>query len=135
MSINWKKPTNGAPQDPDRPTKESLVGSLVAITAVGYDANFPTSYGDQPMAEFDLLVVDGKFAGYVEESRREFGNLAKQIGTALQRGEMALGRIESGTGARGRVWYGVRWAEDPSDFAAADRAMAVSGMGSSRAPF
>lgn len=132
MTIQWKKPTNGAPADPDRPTKDQLVGSLIAITGGDYDPAFDTSYGEQPMAEFDLVVIDGEFAGYTEDARREFGNLAKQIGAALNRGELGLGRIESGTGNKGRTWFGIKWAEEPGDFAAAEKALSGT---KSKAPF
>ena len=123
----FKRPVNGADQG-DKPRKDDLVGSLVAITMRDYDGECVTKYGKQAMAEFDLVVVDGDRAGYVEEARREFGNLAQQIGDGLEPGDMGVGRYISGEGNQGRKWFGIEWAEDEGDFAAAEAAL-------SKAPF
>lgn len=134
MSIRWKKPSNSV-VDPDRPSKDALMGSLVVVTLDEYDPKCDTEYGEQPMAQFDLVVVDGPFAGYREEKRREFGNLGKQIGAALSIGDVAVGRYTGGTGNAGRKWYGIEWAEEPGDFDAAEKAMGQRPAATGKVPF
>jgi hypothetical protein len=122
--MEWTRPL-AVVSTTDKPRKDDLVGSLVVITLRAYDPAFPTEYGTNAMAEFDLVVVEGRHAGYREAGRREFGTLARQVGTALQPGQTALGRYASGNGSGGRSWFGVTWADDPADFKAAEAAMAT----------
>lgn len=113
-----------AEADPEKPGKQDLVGVLVAIELRDYQPDYETKYGVQPMVEFDLIAVDGKLAGYAEENRREFGNLARQIGVALKPGETGLGRYVAGEGNQGRRWFGIEWAVDDADYTAAEKALA-----------
>lgn len=118
----FKRPANGA-DHAEKPRKEDLVGALLVVTMRQYDPACATKYGDQAMAEFDLLVVNGNRAGYVEKERREFGNLAMQIGRGLQPGDRGVGRYISGEGNQGRRWFGMEWSEDDADYAAAEAAL------------
>jgi hypothetical protein len=118
----FKRPPNGADHG-EKPRKEDLVGALLVVMMRKYDPVCATKYGDQAMAEFDLLVVDGSRAGYAERERREFGNLAVQIGRGLSPGERGVGRFISGIGNQGRHWFGMEWSEDDADYTAAKAAL------------
>lgn len=117
----FARPENGPAGDPDRPGKRQLVGALVIVKLLGYEPSYRNpngKYDPQPMAEFDLVVVDGPHAGYTEKARREFGNLGKQIGTALEFGQQGVGRYVFGD-----PWYGIDWAEADADYEAASKAL------------
>lgn len=120
----FKRPENGAASE--KPRKDALVGALIVITMRDYEQSFDTKYGKQAMAEFDLVVIDGDHAGYEEEARREFGNLAQQIGDGLQPGDRGVCRYISGEGNQGRRWFGVEWSEDEADYVAAGEALQAS---------
>lgn len=119
----FKRPANGSEKG-DKPRKEELVGARVVVRMREFDPQRETKYGDQAMAAFDLLVLDGEHDGYHEMGRREFGNLAAQIGAALKPGDLAVGRYISGEGNQGRRWFGIEWSEDDSDYDAAEAALA-----------
>jgi len=118
----FRRPANGIDHG-GKPRKEDLVGALLVVTMKRYDPVSATKYGKQAMAEFDLLVVDGSRAGYAETARREFGNLAVQIGRGLQPGDRGVGRYISGEGTQGRRWFGMEWSEDDADYNAAEAAL------------
>ena len=78
-------------------TKSDSSAPLITFTLREYDDNkLPTVHGDTTAAFVDLVVVDGKLAGTTQERWAAFGNLGKQIGEALDEGDIAVGRITSG---------------------------------------
>ena len=86
--------------DTDGIDKSDLVGALIAFTLREYDDKLPTVHGDTTAAFVDLVVVDGKLAGTTQERWAAFGNLGKQIGEALDEGDIAVGRITGGSQRR-----------------------------------
>lgn len=122
MAIKFATPKKSE-SDTDGIDKSDLVGALIAFTLREYDDKLPTVHGDTTAAFVDLVVVDGKLAGTTQERWAAFGNLGKQIGEALDEGDIAVGRITSGKSASGRSWFGIDYAEEPADFAAAEKAL------------
>lgn len=122
----FKRPSNSG-DDNGSPRKGDLVGDLLVIRMRDYEPEFETKYGAQASALFDLFVVDGKHAGYKEADRREFGNLAQQIGDGLETGDIGCGRYVTGQGAQGRAWFGIEWVEDDEELARAEAAWLSSG--------
>lgn len=108
----------------DELNKDDIVGDLAVFEVVDFDPNTVTKYGTSPTLNAVVTVVDGDHAGRVESRFYAAGNLARQIGGALEPGQMAPGRIVQGSSANGRSWYGIDWAVDPADLQRAEQAMA-----------
>lgn len=121
--VNYAKPSNGGSDYDEMPTKADLKGALLVITLDKFDSSVATEYGDSAMAVCNIVVADGSFQHAVLDDWAAFGNLAKQIARGLKVGETGVGRIITGAGkTKGSTWWGIEWAEDAKDFAAADKA-------------
>ena len=106
--------------------KEKLVDALIVVKVLEYDPAGPSRFSPKegtPTLKAHLTVVDGPLAGKTEPEWVQFGNLARQIGEALDVGTQAPGRIETGKSANGRDWFGIRWATSDEDAAAAEAAL------------
>ena len=103
--------------------KDDLLDALIVVKVKEYNPDTETKYGRTATLIAHVTVVDGAHAGEVEPRFYAAGNLARQIGDALDEGAMAPGRIRKGDSANGRQWYGIEWCSDPEDLAAAEAAM------------
>jgi hypothetical protein len=115
--------TPRTPQQSDGFTKEDLLNELIVIQVDDYDPNTPTKYGPSATLLGTVTVVTGELAGVVEPRFYCAGNLARQIGEALDVGSMAPGRIIKGQSANGRDWFGIEWATERGDLEAAEKAI------------
>lgn len=120
----FKRPSNGTPDDEDRPTKGDLVGALLVVELREYDpAKATKGNRTTPMAVVNVTVVDGDLAGTVLDDYALFGNVAKQIAKGLDLRETGVGWITTGVNDAGNEWFGIEWAEDEADFDAAAAAL------------
>ena len=103
--------------------KDDLLDTLAVFQVTEYDPEASTKYGTTATVICHTTVCEGELAGTVEERFFAAGNLAKQIGEALDVGDMAPGRIVKGTSANGRSWYGITWATEEADLKAAEEAL------------
>lgn len=94
--------------------KDALVGAVAVIHLHEFDPEVSTNYGLSPRAKFDLVVVTGQHAGYVESERLEFGAIARAIGR-LEPQQKAVGRYVSGTTNGGKGWISVDWVRDDAN--------------------
>lgn len=115
--------TPRTPERSDGFTKEDLLNELIVVQVDDYDPKTPTKYGTSATLLATVTVVTGELAGVVEPRFYCAGNLARQIGEALDVGAMAPGRIIKGQSATGRDWFGIEWATDPGDLKAAETAV------------
>ena len=120
MFATPRTPTSGYT---DELGKDDLVGALAIFKVVDYDPETTTKYGVTATTTCEVTVVDGPHAGTVEPRFFAAGNLARQIGAGLDPGQMAPGRIVTGSSANGRSWYGITWATDPADLQKAEAAL------------
>lgn len=103
----------------ERPTKQDLLGSLVVLRLREYDPEFSSRFGTTQAAFLEeLYVCDGEHAG-VYQDKAYFGLIARQIGEALEAGQIAPARVVSGTTKAGSKWTGVDFDLDPKDLEAA----------------
>lgn len=123
MAITFATPRTHQGENHDGLSKDDLVGDLIVVTFDDYAESIETSYGTTQMAKLSITVVDGEHAGQVDDDFAVFGNLARQIEKGIDVGDTALGRIESGTSANGRSWFGIAWSTDPADHASARKAL------------
>lgn len=110
----------------DQLGKDDLVDALIVVNVLDYDPEKPTRYGLTPTLKARVVVVDGQHKGTVEPEFFAAGNLARQIGEALDVGGTCPGRIRKGKSSNGREWYGIEWALDEQDQTAAEAALKVS---------
>lgn len=103
--------------------KDDILDQLAVFEVIDYDPETNTKYGTSPTITCQVTVIDGDHAGRVEPDFYAAGNLARQIGEALDAGQMAPGRIIKGTSANGRSWYGINWTSDSSDLRRAENAL------------
>jgi hypothetical protein len=121
--------TPRTPQQSDGFTKEDLLNELIVVQVDDYDPKTPTKYGTSATLLGTVTVVTGELAGVVEPRFYCAGNLARQIGDALDVGTMAPGRIVKGQSANGRDWFGIEWTADAKDVAAAEKAVRTAQEG------
>jgi hypothetical protein len=115
--------TPRTPQQSDGFTKEDLLNELIVVQVDDYDPKTPTKYGTSATLLGTVTVVTGELAGVVEPRFYCAGNLARQIGEALDVGSMAPGRIIKGQSASGRDWFGIEWATEQGDLKSAEEAV------------
>lgn len=116
--------------------KGDLLGALCVFKVLEYEPQAMTKYGSSAAVRCEVTVVDGPHAGRVEPGFFAAGNLARQIGDALDVGTMAPGRVRQGGSPTGRTWWGVEWAVAEEDLARAERAVTgTAGPPPADAPF
>lgn len=107
-------------------TKEALQDHLVVITMRSYEPDFAGSYGVTPKAVVDIIDTE---TGERHYDFHGFGNLGKQLGSALQPGEVGAGRIVTGPTKDGRnAWWGFEFAQTDEDYARAEEAVRGGGL-------
>lgn len=109
--------SNAAPADGDRLTKEGMLDRTWLVTLHEYTPDYEGQYGPSPRAIVDLREVDGD-----GEATRHWlwATAAKQVGEALEPGEVAVGKFVTMTSKGGREYSGWSWVSDPLVLAKAE---------------
>jgi hypothetical protein len=105
----------------ERVRRDDIMGRLCIFTLKAYNPAHIGQYGTGPRAVADVFDVADQRVG---RGLYLHGNAGRQLGEALQPGEEALGRLVKGTMPDGRTFVGIDFAEEESEFAAAEAARA-----------
>jgi len=120
--------------------KEDLVGEIIAVDIVDFDAQHDGKYGIGERIIVDLIVVTGEHARTQQNDTHFFGGLAKQLFEAAGGEGATVVRVTSGPSRFGTKWYGADPVSD-KEFGEAQEVVAhVTGAGSkkkngAKAPF
>lgn len=126
--------TPKSPDHSDELGKSDLLDCLAVFKVTEYEAESKTRFGTSATVRAHVTVIDGAHAGRVEPMFFAAGNLARQIGEALDPGQMAPGRIVTGKSSNGKDWFGIEWATSEEDLARAEAALSGAPAPAAPAP-